>query len=49
MVQPSRIQWLYRRWAEPPGQVIAAAASASMTGGRQVPSPGPLDALGLPV
>ena len=26
MVQPSRIQLLYRLWAEPPGQVIAATA-----------------------
>ncbi len=32
-----------------PGQVIAATASASMTGGRHLPSPGPSDALGYPV
>ena len=32
-----------------PGQVIAATASASMTGGRLVPSPAPSDALGMPV
>ena len=32
-----------------PWQVIAATASASMTGGRHAPSPGPSDALGFPV
>lgn len=32
-----------------PGQVIATTASASMTGGRRYPSPGPSDALGYPV
>jgi hypothetical protein len=32
-----------------PGQVIAATASASMTGGRHFPSPGLSDAVDFPV